>query len=98
MALNITKELRDKLVKEYLKDMEVSSVIITFDGDIIPLDSVVFQYYTKEHYESNTGHKITDEQWFNLLKADGKYGLLGDTMYHMDNMTGWIEELDSEEE
>ena len=32
MALNITKELRDKLVKEYLKDMEVSSVIITWNG------------------------------------------------------------------
>mgnify|MGYP003135246345 CR=1 FL=1 len=96
--LNITKELRDKLVKEYLKEMEVSSVIITWDGKIIPINSTVFQWYTKEHYESNTGHEITDDQWNRLLEADHKYGVLGDTMSHMQNMTEWIEQLDEEAE
>ncbi len=65
--------------------------IVQGDGEIIPLNTVIFQYYTREHYESNTGKTVSEDDWNELASTTPHYLIDGDgeeSMYYISEELG----------
>ena len=64
---------------------------IVHGDEIIPLDTVIYQYYQREHYESNTGKTVSEDDWNELASTTPHYIIDGDgeeSMYYISEELG----------
>ena len=89
---NLKQLLEAGEITQAAYDILISSIVES-DGDITPLDTVIVQWYTKEHYEGNTGYTVSDEEWLEVSSDDESYKILGDCQDQMDYITMWLEDF-----
>jgi hypothetical protein len=66
----------------------LTSTIVSCDGELTPLNTVIVQWYTKEHYEENTGNTVSDADWSELSTDwDMSEYIFGDCETHMNAIT-----------
>tara|TARA_Y100000004_G_C8764289_1_gene347925 strand:+ start:129 stop:410 length:282 start_codon:yes stop_codon:yes gene_type:complete len=49
---------------------QLTSVIVNYDGEVLPLNTLFFQFYSKQYIEDHMGVEITDEDWNRHTKHD----------------------------
>ena len=76
------KDIIPNITDEQIEQLR--SVIVLYDGDIQPLDTVVAQWYSKEDVENNMSVEITDKDWNRFTKHDKySYEIFGNCLQHM---------------
>jgi len=75
------------------------SSIVSYDYEVTPLNTVIVQWYTKEHYELNTGNTVSDDDW-SAIASDWKASetVFGDCENHMYGIECAISDLEDSEE
>ena len=62
------KDIIPNITDEQLE--QLTNVIVNYDGEILPMNTLFIQFYSKQYIEDHMGVEITDEDWNRHTKYD----------------------------
>jgi hypothetical protein len=65
------KDIIPNITDEQIK--QLTSVIVNYDGEILPMNTLFIQFYSKQYIEDLMDVQITDEDWNRHTKHDRHY-------------------------